>query len=169
MASFWMLDSARNTIGPFEDEKIRQLASNGTLKAEDLICGTDGGGWVPASAVRPGYFQVSSAPPPPPPTTPYAPQQVASQQSSDAGDAVVGLLIPWKVNPVALIAGYAGIFSILLFPGPIALILGLVARYQLKSRPSDRGAGRAWFAIIAGALGTIGLFVFVLNGSLTRW
>lgn len=83
-----------------------------------------------------------------------------------AGKEEVGalrLLIPINRNIIAVIAGYVGIFSLLILPGPLALILGIIALVQLKHRPQQFGRGRAWFAVIIGALASILLLVFLAS------
>jgi hypothetical protein len=61
-----------------------------------------------------------------------------------------------------LIAGYLGIFAILVIPAPIALIMGIVALRDIKKRQSRGekigGKGRSIFAIVIGGLIT---FIFV--------
>ena len=56
------------------------------------------------------------------------------------------------VNEVAwsVAALFAGFFALLVFPAPIALILGIVALLDCNKR-SVNGKGRAIFAIIMGA------------------
>lgn len=77
------------------------------------------------------------------------------------GDAAVRMLVPIGRSGWAIAAGYAGIFCLAVFPGPVALILGLVALWDFKKRPERLGRGRAWFGVIAGGLAT-GLLVFVI-------
>lgn len=76
-------------------------------------------------------------------------------------DPALGLLVPINTPVLAILAGYAGLFSVLCFPAPIALLLGVLALMQLKKDPNLTGHGRAWFAIVMGALGSIG-FVFAV-------
>jgi len=76
-------------------------------------------------------------------------------------------VLPVGRSPLAIAAGYAGLFSVLMFPGPIALLLGLLALRDFKKHPERLGRGRAWFGIIMGGLGTV--FVgFFLVAALTR-
>ncbi len=155
-----MLDAARNPIGPFDDEQLRQFVAVGTLKSNDLICDADGGTWVEAFSIRPTYFHAAPPPPPPLAPSPPLPQTPPTQipanlpPSPTSSDVALGILIPVRVAPLALVAGYVGLFSLLVFPAPIALVLGIMALRRLKADPMSRGAGRAWFAIVAGAIGT---------------
>jgi hypothetical protein len=72
-------------------------------------------------------------------------------------DRSVEALLPVNRSGWAIAAGYAGLFSILLIFAPIAILLGVLALNDLKDKPAVGGRGRAWFGIIAGALGTLGL------------
>ncbi|GAC1387485.1 MAG: hypothetical protein NVS1B7_0920 [Candidatus Saccharimonadales bacterium] len=73
------------------------------------------------------------------------------------------------VNPVsktnrsgwAIAAYYVGLTAILVLPAPIALMLGIIAINDIKKHPTKRGKGGAWFAIIAGTLGTSALLYTV--------
>lgn len=92
----------------------------------------------------------------PPPPNPYGAPQAAPERRPDDG---LQYVIPVNVAPLALIAGYAGLASLLCVPGPIALLLGLLALRDLNQNPNRTGKGRAWFGIIAGTIGTAGLIV----------
>lgn len=45
-------------------------------------------------------------------------------------------------------------FSWVILPAPISLVVGFIALRDLDKRPHMRGRGRAWFGVIMGALGT---------------
>lgn len=70
-------------------------------------------------------------------------------------------VLPVGRSPLAIAAGYAGLFSVLLFPGPIALTLGLFALRDFKKHPERLGRGRAWFGIIMGGIGTAFVLLFI--------
>jgi hypothetical protein len=78
-------------------------------------------------------------------------------------DPAMRLLLPVGRSWVAIAAGYAGLFAIICFPAPIALALGIWAVVDLKKHPDKHGMGRAIFGIVMGALGTIGLVVFLVS------
>lgn len=69
----------------------------------------------------------------------------------------LGLIIPIGVSGLSIIAGYLGLFAVLLVPAPFALIFGILALKDIKQNPKKKGMGRAIFGIIMGALGSIGL------------
>ena len=84
-----------------------------------------------------------------------------------AEDATTRMLLPVGRSVWAIAAGYVGIFAIFCFvPGPIALILGVVAIRDIKAHPDRHGMGRAIFGIVAGILGTIGLVVILIASAL---
>ncbi|MBY0514767.1 MAG: DUF4190 domain-containing protein [Gemmataceae bacterium] len=70
-------------------------------------------------------------------------------------DAALGLLVPLNTSVLAILASYAALFSVLCFPAPVALLLGILALGQLKKNPKLRGHGRAWFAIVMGSIGSV--------------
>ena len=74
-------------------------------------------------------------------------------------------IVPVNLSPWAVAAGYAGLFCMIILPGPIALVLGLKALRDLDAHPDRRGRGRAVFGLIAGLLATVllgGLAITVL-------
>jgi hypothetical protein len=78
-------------------------------------------------------------------------------------DAGIRLLLPVGRSFWAIAAGYAGLFSVLLFPAPIALILSIIAIYDIKRHPDRHGMGRAIFGLVMGILFTIGLIFAVIG------
>lgn len=73
----------------------------------------------------------------------------------------VGFIAPVDTSPWAMVAGYVAIFSLLLLPGPFAVVLGVVALRHCGKNPHLRGKIRAWFAISFG-----GLMTFILAGTI---
>ena len=71
------------------------------------------------------------------------------------------MILPIGRSILAVAAGYTGLFSILLFPAPIALILGILAVIDIKRHPEKHGMGRAVFALITGGFFTVFLLLFV--------
>ena len=86
---------------------------------------------------------------------------VARPRRRDEDDPVMRMLMPVGRSGLAIAAGYAGLFGLLIAPAPLALILGLLAVGDLRKNPHKRGMGRAVFGLIIGILGT-GLLVWVL-------
>jgi hypothetical protein len=54
------------------------------------------------------------------------------------------------------------LFSLILFPAPLALIFGILALRDLKRHPDKGGRGRAIFAIVMGSLFTLLLILIIL-------
>lgn len=84
-------------------------------------------------------------------------------RTGPAGDATGGV-IPYK-NAPALIAYYAGVFSVIpFFPiGLTALALGIIGLRARKRNPAIRGAVHAWIGILVGGFfGLLWLAVTVL-------
>ncbi len=75
-------------------------------------------------------------------------------------------VLPTNATLLSIFAGYAGLFSVLLLPAPVALVLGILALRQIRSRrkmgQDIGGTGRAVFAIIMGGLFTIQLGLFLV-------
>ena len=84
--------------------------------------------------------------------------------SNDIGaDPAMRMVLPVGRSGWAIAAGYMGLFSLLCVPGPIALILGVIAVIDIKRNPERHGMGRAIFGIIMGTLGSIGLLLTIVN------
>ena len=64
------------------------------------------------------------------------------------------MLLPVGRSGLAIAAGYAGLFALLILPAPLALVLGVLAVRDIKQHPHKRGMGRAMLGIVTGALGT---------------
>lgn len=63
-------------------------------------------------------------------------------------------VLPIGTPIIAFVAGYFGLFSLLIAPAPIAIILGIVGLAVIRKREKKRGRIRCWFAIIMGTLCT---------------
>jgi hypothetical protein len=83
-------------------------------------------------------------------------------------NAELEVLVPINVAGSALIAGYLGLAALLILPAPIALVVGVLALRDLKSQPHKTGHGRAWFAIVAGVIGSIVLLAGFAAGLSSR-
>ena len=100
-------------------------------------------------------------PEPGPPPQPYAPTATDLGQSAGAR-----LLLPVGCSIWAIVAGYLGLFSLLIVPAPLALIIGIIAIIDIRKSASSpnpkHGMGRAIFGIIMGALGSAFLVAAVI-------
>ena len=78
-------------------------------------------------------------------------------------DAGMRILLPVGRSVWAIIAGYAGLFALLIFPAPLALILGIIGIIDIRKNPEKHGMGRCIFAVIMGALFSIPLLLFLVG------
>ena len=78
------------------------------------------------------------------------------------GTTAVELLLPISVSGWAMAAGYLGLLSWLILPGPISLVVGFIALRDLAKRPHMRGKVRAWLGVVMGAISTTLLGVFAI-------
>jgi uncharacterized RDD family membrane protein YckC len=88
------------------------------------------------------------------------------QRPGDLGqDAGIRMLIPVGRSGWAIAAGYFGLFSLLCFPAPLALVFGILAIRDIQTHPNRHGMGRAIFGIVMEILGSV-LLVFGLIGAI---
>ncbi len=81
----------------------------------------------------------------------------------DVGDdPAMRLLLPVGRSALAILAGYAALFAVLIFPAPIALILGILAFRDIKRHPEKHGMGRAVFALVMGGIFSALLLLFLV-------
>jgi len=78
-------------------------------------------------------------------------------------DPSMRMLLPVGRSPYAIAAGYAGLFAVIPFFAPIALVLGILAVRHIKRNPKLHGLGRAWFGLVMGALGTMLLALTIVS------
>jgi len=91
-------------------------------------------------------------------TIPVQPQPSAIDDSPG-----MRMILPVGRSGLAIAAGYAGLLSILMFPAPIALLLGILAILDIRRNPEKHGMGRAVFALIMGGIFSVLLLVFILS------
>lgn len=91
-----------------------------------------------------------------------AAQAAATRELGD--DPAMRMLLPVGRSGLAIAAGYAGLFALLILPAPLALLLGLLAVWDIRRNPKKHGMGRAVFGIVTGALGTGVLVWMLLDG-----
>ena len=84
-------------------------------------------------------------------------------------DAAIRMLLPVGRSGWAIAAGYAGLFSVLCFPAPIAIVLGLVAIWDIRKHPKKHGMGRAIFGLVMGTLVTLVFLGLMIAGALADY
>jgi hypothetical protein len=78
-------------------------------------------------------------------------------------DAALRFVLPVGRSGWAIAAGYLGLLSVLGFPGPFALLAGILAIREMRKNPKKHGMGRAVFGIVMGAIGTVILPFLVMS------
>ena len=91
-----------------------------------------------------------------------------SGESARLGDnAGIRMLLPVGRSPWAIAAGYLGIFSVLVVPAPLALIISIVAIIDIfKSRKSPspkHGLVRAVFGLVMGLVFSLLLAIVAIS------
>ncbi len=81
---------------------------------------------------------------------------------SDEENPEMRMLLPVGRSPYAIIAGYLGLFSLIILPAPLALLFGILAVRDIKKNPKRHGMGRAIFGIVMGAIFSSILLIFVI-------
>lgn len=71
------------------------------------------------------------------------------------------MLLPVGRSGWAIAAGYAGLFAVLCFPAPLAIILGVIAIVHLRRNPKLHGWGRAIFGLVMGIIFSIMPAIFI--------
>ena len=89
-------------------------------------------------------------------TPPELPRPPPQQKLGD--DAGVRMLLPVGRSGWAIAAGYLGLFGLVILPAPLALVVSVIAIWDIRrSRGSEslkHGMGRAVFGLVVGVLGT---------------
>ena len=73
------------------------------------------------------------------------------------------MLLPVGRSGFAIAAGYLGLFAVIFFPAPLALLFGILAYRDIKRNPKKSGMGRAIFGIVMGALFSLGLLLIIVS------
>ncbi|MBK8691613.1 MAG: DUF4339 domain-containing protein [Deltaproteobacteria bacterium] len=124
----WYYEVGAQRVGPIPWDELVRLVGQGVLGPQVKVF-TDGwGGWLPAAQV---------------PGMPVMPTQFGT----NAGER---MLLPVGRAPMAIVAGYLGLFSMLGVFAPFAVVTGVLALRTLKQRPDLHGAGPAWSGTVMG-------------------
>ncbi len=100
---------------------------------------------------------------PDPAHPPTEPGPLINPHVSSIGDSAgIRLLLPVGRSGWAIAAGYAGLLSLVPVFAPVALILGIVAVFDIRRHPHKHGMGRAIFGIIMGAICSVVLGLVIL-------
>ena len=89
-------------------------------------------------------------------------REVVQTQSIDQ-DPAMRVLLPIGRSSLAIIAGYLGLVSVLVFPAPLALLFGILALRDIKRHTDKGGKGRAIFAVIMGGIFSLLLVLIIVS------
>jgi hypothetical protein len=135
---------ADQQFGPYSPDEVLVRYYEKRLLATDLACVAGSGAWEPLGLVMKRLERP-------------LPAGLAS------GDAELRYLVPVGRSGFAIAAGYLALFSVLIVPGPLALVCGLLGLRSIARRPELLGRGRAWFGIVAGGIATAFLVFIVIR------
>jgi len=163
MATYIRRDHQR--LGPFDDSEVLAGLRDHKYFADDLGWREGMADWKP---LRDLYPDEPLPPPiPPPASPPPIPIPPPSQLKRLGDDATMRMLLPVGRSAWAIAAGYLGLFSLIVLPAPLALIVSIIALWDIhRSRSSPHpkhGKGRATFGLVMGTLGTL-VILFVYFG-----
>ena len=136
---------AGEQLGVFPQEEVLAKLNRGELLPGDLAWAEGMSSWQPLASL----FPPSHGVPPPVPPAPV--------------DHALSMVLPINRSGWAIAAGYLALFSVLCLPAPFALFCGIMALRDLKRQPHLQGAGRAWFGIVMGAIGTLLLLLMLAS------
>lgn len=86
-------------------------------------------------------------------------EQVASVED----DVAMRILLPVGRSFYAIAAGYFGLFSLIVFPAPLALLFGILGLRDIKRHPEKGGRGRAIFGVVMGTIFSAVLLMLVAS------
>jgi hypothetical protein len=166
MLEQWYFSENRQQRGPVSREALVQMCAGGQVRPGDLVWTAGMATWQPAGQVS-GLFPPGSTPPPLPPDAVSAALGYATPGNygvppSLGQDAGMRWLLPVGRSPWAIVAGYLGLFAVLLVPAPLALIFGIIAFRDIRRHPDRHGMGRALFGLIMGLIFSVPLVLLLV-------
>jgi hypothetical protein len=128
--------------GPFDESQVLAGIRDGVFSLSDLAWHEGMTGWEPLGSL---YPSPSTPPPLPPPI-------VANKEQHPEDSLGMRLLLPVGRSGWAIAAGYLGLFSIIIFPAPICLLVSIIAIRDIQKNKSSEhpkhGMGRAIFGLV---------------------
>jgi hypothetical protein len=163
MATYIRKDHQR--LGPFDDSEVLAGLRGHKYFADDLGWREGMADWKPLRDLYPN--EPLPPPIPAPPSPPPIPTPPPSHPKRLGDDAAMRMLLPVGRSVWAIAAGYLGLFSLIVLPAPLALIVSIVAIWDIRRSQSSphpkHGMGRAIFGLVMGILGTL-VILFVYFG-----
>ncbi len=155
MATFIHKDNQQ--LGPLEDNQVLAGIRDRRFLPDDLAWREGMAAWQPLGSL----FPATPLPPPLPPN-------LGASWPPNLGDnARMRMILPVGRSGWAIAAGYLGLFALIVLPAPLALIVSIIAIWDIRrSRGTARpkhGMGRAIFGLITGLLGTVVLVALLVS------
>ena len=72
--------------------------------------------------------------------------------TDELNNPAMRMILPVGRSIWAVVAGYLGLFSVLMIFAPCALITGIIAIIDIRTHPERHGMGRAIFGVVMGAV-----------------
>lgn len=162
----YRISRAGKPVGEFELPQVKQMLDAGVLLPTDHAWTAGMQEWQTLAALFPA-MSPPALPPRAPATPPPAPAAPSPLPPAPAGqpaapNSFVALLVPLGRSGWSILAGYLGLFSVLVLPAPFAILCGVLAIKDIRKNPHKLGLVRAWFGIIAGSfclLFIVGVFI----------
>jgi hypothetical protein len=132
MAAMWQVVSEGRSIGTYPETDLVRWVGEGRINPADLFWRAGMPAAAPAHTIAPFAGTFSS---------PIRP-----------ADSSLRWILPVGRSGWAIAAGYLGLLSILLVPGPLAVVTGLLGLRDIRRHPGRLGTGRAVFGIVSGVL-----------------
>lgn len=155
----------RQQLGPFEESQVLEGLREQRFAPDDLAWKEGMPDWQPLRQLFP-----QTSPPPIPAGAgipSFTPSAIPPSMGDDAG---MRMLLPVGRSGWAIAAGYLGLFSLIVIPAPVALIVSIIAildiRKSKKTPHPKHGMGRAIFGLIAGAAGTLLIVAVLISAAL---
>jgi GYF domain 2/Domain of unknown function (DUF4190) len=155
----WHYSDGVQQAGPVARAQLVSMLAAGIVQPTWLVWRAGMAEWAPASSVPELAFTPGQ--PPPLPAEPLGYRSPPPPSRSLGEDLGMRVLLPVGRSPWAIVAGYLGLFSVLLLPAPLAIVFGLVAIRDIRKHPEKHGMGRAIFALVMG-FGCIAGFVAMI-------
>ena len=155
-------------LGQFPQAELIQGMSSGQFTREDWVWQEGMAEWRPLFEV----LAVSAPPPlpgqPPPLFQTDRPRPGPAPSPAAEPDFAMRMLLPVGRSTWAIIAGYLGLFGLVIVPAPLALIASILAIRDIqkskKTGQRKHGMGRAIFGLVVGIAGTLILIALVVAG-----
>ena len=144
----WFYMKNQEQVGPLDWEQLTAAAREGRLLPNDAVWTQGMPQWQAAGSVA-GLFAMQTQQ-----AFAYGSQGYVVPPSQNNTDPLLRMALPIGRSWWAIAAGYFGLFSLIILPAPIALLLGIAALADIRRHPEKLGKGRAIFGVIMGLLGT---------------